>query len=71
VKTDNKKCLTINRCYETVCEKKEADYFFENQKYHKLSWKWWGDSKNADCKLCLDSGEQTWLGYLFEKYIEG
>jgi hypothetical protein len=69
VKTGNKKCLTVNHSHETACEKSEAEEFFRHQRYHKLSWKWWGREADSPVKLHDDSGNLTWFGYLYKHYM--
>lgn len=70
VTSGNKKCLTINRLYAVECNRTEAEEFFKTQKYHKLSWRWWGNEAGTKYYLIDGQGKQTWLGYLFEKFIE-
>ena len=60
------KCLTINRMYERRCSKHDAEIFFQNQHFHKLSWKWWGNTEYAELFLTDADGEATWLGRLFQ-----
>lgn len=70
VKTGNKKCLTINRLRLKACKDEEAKTFFATQKYHKLSWRWWGNTKDVSFEYALDNKTQTWMDYLFEHYVK-
>lgn len=67
VRCENKQCLTINRLYNIECEKSIADKFLINQYYHKLSWRWWGNTTDANCELFTKDGKITWLGYLLKQ----
>ncbi len=71
VQTKNKKCLTLNRRYREKVDEEEFDRFMTCQRFHKLSWKWWGRAKDTAVGLKTADGEQTWFGLLYERYIQG
>lgn len=62
VRTGNKECVTINRNYNKPIDPDCMADFFKRQKYHKLSWKWWG--LNDDVETYTKDGRLTWLGFL-------
>ena len=70
VKTENKKCLTINRNHDEIAEGEVIESFLKQQRFHNLSWRWWGNTKDAQIQNLTKTGEQTWFGYLYENYIK-
>ena len=70
VKTENKNCLTFNRKHDEKADSNIIEKFLQHQQFHKLSWRWWGNDKNAQVKNLTRDGELTWFGYLYENYIK-
>lgn len=61
-------CLTVSRRRNQVVNEKEAEQFFENQIFHKLSWRWWGREKGT--KIKLQDNQMTWFDYLIKNYSD-
>ena len=61
-----RKCLTVSRRRTEKVDEKEAAAFFENQIFHKLSWRWWGREKGT--RIEANDGEMTWFDYLVKNY---
>lgn len=63
----NSKSLTINRNYnEIMKDEKKLDNFIKNQRFHKLSYKWWIDGNKP---VEIRNGKKTIYGFLKEKYF--
>lgn len=60
-------CLTVSRNRNQLVNEKEAELFFENQIFHKLSWRWWGREKGTEIKL---QDNMTWFDYLIKYYAD-